>query len=65
MPSVSIKDISSIHPASGSGYFIFKGSAMVNEQILLALMAKFKVYYIFYKYLLFKSLLARLNGSRL
>ena len=36
------------HPASGSQYFIFNDSAMVNEQIVLALIAKFKVYYIFY-----------------
>ena len=37
-----------MHPASGSQYFIFLGSVMVNEQIVLALIAKFKVYYIFY-----------------
>ena len=36
-----------VHPASGSWYFIFNDSAMVNEQIVLALIAKFKVYYIF------------------
>ena len=28
--------LNGIHPASGSQYFIFKDSAMVNEQIVLA-----------------------------